>query len=91
VVQRLVVHLPAQAGGDRLHRLAPAVQHQPAQVALAAGALILAWQRLEDIGSERLQAPADGGQLGWCDAPHSSPSGGPGGRIHSHTTSQTQT
>ena len=90
-MQRLVVHLPAQASGDRLDRLAPPFQHQPTQVALAAGALILAWQRLEDVVRERLQASPDGSQLGWCDACQQLPSAWTGGRIHSHTNSQTQT
>jgi len=71
VVQRLVVHLPAEACGHRLDRLAAAIQQQPAQVALPAGALIGARQRREDIVGEGLQAPTDGGQLGRCDAPHS--------------------
>src|SRR5437773_1388697 len=48
---------------------APAVQHQPAQVALATGALVGAREGLEHVGGERLKAPADGGQLGRCDAP----------------------
>jgi hypothetical protein len=43
MVQRLVVDL-AEPGGHRLDRLAPPLQHQPAQVALAAGALIGAGQ-----------------------------------------------
>ena len=74
MVQRLVVHLPAEAGGHRLDRLAPSVQHQPAQVALPAGPLIGAWQRREDLGGEHLQAPTDGGQLGRCDASQQLPS-----------------
>ena len=69
MVQRLVVHLP-EALGHRLDRLAAPLQHQPAQVALPAGPLVLARQRLEDIVRERFQAPADGAQLAWCDAPH---------------------
>jgi hypothetical protein len=71
MVQRLVVDI-AEAPGHRLHRLAPPLQHQPAQVAGAAGALVLAWQGLEEVVGERLQASADGGQLAWCDASHSS-------------------
>jgi hypothetical protein len=90
VVQRLVVHLTAEPGSHRLDRLAPALQHQPAQVARAAGTLVLAWQRREDLVREPFQAPADGGQLGRCDASHSSLLV-TGGRIHPHTTSQTQT
>jgi hypothetical protein len=77
-MQRLVVDL-AQPGGHRLHRLAAAVQHQPAQVALATGTLVLARQRLEDVVRERFQTPADGGQLARCDASHSAPFGGPQG------------
>ncbi len=63
----------AQPLGHRLDRLAAAVQQQPAQVALPAGALIGAWQRFEDVVSERFQPPANRGQLGRCEAPHSSP------------------
>jgi hypothetical protein len=70
MVQRLGVHLP-EALGHGLDRLAPPVQHQPAQIALAAGALILARQRLQDVIGERLQALPDGGQLGRCDTSHS--------------------
>jgi hypothetical protein len=44
VVQRLVMHLPAKPGGHRLDRLAPPLQHQPAQIALATGTLILTRQ-----------------------------------------------
>ena len=85
VVQRLVVHLPPSRCGHRLDRLAPPLQHQPTQVALPAGALILARQRLEDVVGERLQAPADGGQLGWCDAPHPAPLlDRKGGSTHTH-------
>ena len=68
VVQRLVVDLP-EPGRHRLHRLAPAVQHQSTQVARSASALIGARQRLKDVVREGLQAPADGGQLARCDAP----------------------
>jgi len=78
VVQRLVVHLP-QPLGHRLHRLAPPLQHQPAQVALPAGTLVLTRQRPEDVLGERLQASADRRQLGRCDAPHNSPSAWTGG------------
>jgi hypothetical protein len=53
-MQRLVVHLTAEPLGHRFDRLAPAVQHQPAQVALAADTLVLARQRLEDVVRERL-------------------------------------
>jgi hypothetical protein len=73
MVQRLVVHLP-QPLGHRLDRLAPAVQHQPAQVARAAGTLVLARQRLKEVVGERLQASTDGGQLGRCDACQQLPS-----------------
>ena len=73
VVQRLVVHL-AQALGHRLDRLAAPIQHQPAQVALPTGTLVLARQRLQDVSGERLQAPAESGQLGRCDACHPAPS-----------------
>jgi site-specific DNA recombinase len=66
MVQRLVVHLP-EALGHRLDRLAPPLQHQPAQVAGTAGTLVLARQRLKDVVCERLQASTDGGQLGRCD------------------------
>ena len=71
MVQRLVVDI-AEALGHRLDRLAPSLQHQPAQVAGAAGALVLTRQGLEHIVGERLQASANGGQLAWCDASHSS-------------------
>jgi hypothetical protein len=73
VVQRLVVDLPTQPLRHRLHRPAAPVQHQPAQVARAAGTLIGARQRIDDVVGERFQAPADGGQLGRCDASHSAP------------------
>jgi site-specific DNA recombinase len=69
VVQRLVVRL-AQALGHRLDRLAPTLQHQPAQVALPPGALIGPWQRREDVLGEGFQASTDRGQLGWCEATH---------------------
>jgi hypothetical protein len=75
VVQRLVVDLTAQPVGHGLDRLAAAVQHQPAQVALTAGALVAAWQGLEDVGREPLQALPDRGQLACCNAPHTAPSG----------------
>jgi hypothetical protein len=68
VVQRLIVHLTAEPAGHRLDRLAPSVQQQPAQVALATGTLVGARQGLEDVVRERLQASADGGQLGRRDA-----------------------
>jgi hypothetical protein len=68
--ERLVVHL-TQALGHRLDRLAPAVQHQPAQVALPAGALIGAWQRREDVAGEGFKASTDPGQFGCCEASHS--------------------
>jgi hypothetical protein len=49
-----------------------ALQHQPAQLAGAAGSLVLTRQRLQHLVREPLQASADGGQLAWCDASHSS-------------------
>jgi hypothetical protein len=64
VVQRLVVHLPAEALGHRLDRCAPAVQHQPTQVALPAGALIGACKRGEQVVGEGFQASTDRGQFG---------------------------
>jgi hypothetical protein len=70
VVQRLVVHL-TKAGGHRLDRLAPTVQHQPTQVALPAGALIGARQRREQVVGEGFQASTDRGQFGCCEATHS--------------------
>jgi hypothetical protein len=70
MMQRLVVRL-TQALGHRLDRLAPPVQHQPAQVALAAGALIGACQRRKDVIGEGLQASTNRGQFGWCEATHS--------------------
>lgn len=91
VVQRLIVHLPAQAGGHRLDRLAPAVQHQPPQVALTVGTLVLARQRLEHLGGERLQTSADRGQLGRCDPRHPVPSTQREGRIRSHPNHHRQT
>jgi hypothetical protein len=69
VVQRLVVDLP-QPLRHRLDRLAPAIQHQPAQVVLATGTLVLARQRLEDVLGKGFQASADSSQVAWCDAPH---------------------
>jgi hypothetical protein len=70
VAQRLVVHL-AQALGHRFDRRAPAVQHQPTQLALPAGALIDTWQRGEQVVGEGFQASTDRGQLGCCEATHS--------------------
>ncbi len=72
MVQRLVLHI-SQPLGHRLDRLAAAVQHQPAQVAQPTGTLIGAWQRLEHLGGEPLQASTDGGQLGRCDPPTAPP------------------
>jgi hypothetical protein len=72
VVQRLVVDR-TEPGGHRLDRLAAAVQQQPAQVALPAGALISTWQRREQVVGEGFQASTDRGQLGWCEASHSFP------------------
>ena len=72
MMQRLVVDLP-QPLGHRLHRLAPAIQHQPTQITLPTGTLILPRQRLQDVLGERFQAPAHGDQLGWCDAPTAPP------------------
>jgi hypothetical protein len=80
-MQRLVVHL-AQALGHRLDRLAAAVQHQPAQVALPAGALIGTLKRREDVVGEGFQSSTDRGQLGWCEASHSLLHvHGPGGQV----------
>jgi hypothetical protein len=62
-MQRLVVHL-TQTLGHRLDRLAPAVQHQPAQVALPPHALIGTRQRREDVLGEGFQASTDRGQPG---------------------------
>jgi len=91
VVQRLVVHL-AQAGGHRLDRLAPAVQQQPAQVALPAGALIGTWQRREEVVGEGFQASTDPGQLSCCEASHSlPPCAGTGRTSPSHPTHQPPT
>ena len=72
MVQRLVMDL-AETGGHRLDRLAAAVQHQPPQVALPAGALIGARQGREDVVGEGFQASTDWGQLGWCEGSHSLP------------------
>jgi hypothetical protein len=91
VVQRLVVHL-AQARRHRLDRLAPALQHQPTQVALPAGALIGTRQRREQIVGEGLQASTDPGQFGCCEAAHSLlPCGGTGRTGPSHPTHQPPT
>ena len=49
----------AQALGHRLHRLALAVQHQPAQIHLALGPLVPTGQRAEHLSRERLQARTD--------------------------------
>lgn len=57
LLELLVVH--AQALGHRLHRLALAVQHQPAQVQLALGPLVPALERAEHLRGERLQTRAD--------------------------------
>jgi hypothetical protein len=70
-MQRLVVDL-AEALRHRLDRLTPSLEHQPAQVAGAAGSLVLTRQGLEHLVRERLQASADSGQLACCDASHSS-------------------
>ena len=69
MVQRLVVRL-TQALGHRLDRLAPPVQHQPAQVALPAGTLISPCKRGEDVVGEGFQASTNPGQFGWCEATH---------------------
>jgi hypothetical protein len=80
-VQRLVVHL-ARALGHRLGRLAAAVQHQPTQVALPAGALIGALKRREEVVGECFQASTDRGRLGRCEATHSLlPVHRPGGQV----------
>jgi hypothetical protein len=70
VVQRLVVHL-AQTLRHRLDRLAAAVQHQPAQVALPTGALIGALKRREQVVGVGFQPSADHSQFGGCEATHS--------------------
>ena len=57
LLQLLVVH--TQALGHRLHRLALAVQHQPAHVQLALGPLVPALQRAEHLRSERLKPRTD--------------------------------
>jgi hypothetical protein len=90
-MQRLVVHL-AKALGHRLDRLAAAVQHQPTQVALPAGALIGTWQRREQVVGEGLQASTDPGQFGCCQASHSLlPCAGTGRTDPSHPTYQLPT
>ena len=63
LLQRLLVAV-RQPLGHGLDRLALAVQHQPAQIALTPAALIGARQRLEHLGGEGDQAPAHPGQLG---------------------------
>jgi hypothetical protein len=90
VVQRLVVHL-AEPGGHRPDRLAAALQQQPAQVALPAGALIGALQRGEEVVGEPFQAVTDGGQLGRCDAPHGVSLARTGRTAPSHPTHQPPT
>ena len=55
-----------QPGGHRLDRLAPAVQQQPAQVAVAPAALILAGKGLEQVLGEGGQAGADAAKLCGC-------------------------
>jgi hypothetical protein len=67
VVQRLVVDL-AEALRHRLDRLAAAVQHQPAQVALTTSTLISARQGREDVVGEGFQTSTDRSQLGCCEA-----------------------
>jgi hypothetical protein len=63
LLQRLLVTV-WEPLGHGLDRLALAVQHQPAQIALTPAALIGARQRLEHLGGEGDQAPAHPGQLG---------------------------
>jgi hypothetical protein len=49
--------------GHRLHRLAPAIQQQPAHVGGALVPLIAAGQRRKHLRRELLQPPTHGGQL----------------------------
>jgi hypothetical protein len=63
LLQRLLVAV-REALGHGLDRLALAVQHQPAQVALTPAALIGPGQGFEHLGGEGDQAPAHPGQLG---------------------------
>src|SRR5215211_8953780 len=82
VVQRLVVHL-AEPGGHRFDRLAPPVQHQPAQVALATGTLVLARQRLEHSAANPSRRPPMAANSAGVIPPNSSPPGRPeGGSTH---------
>jgi hypothetical protein len=86
VVQRLVMHLAAEPSGHRLDRLAPPLQHQPAQVARPAGTLVGARQRREDVVRERLQAPAMAASSAGVMPPTSAPSAWTGG-ASTHTPS----
>jgi hypothetical protein len=69
LLQRVRVGLgvtAGQAGGHRFDGLALAVQKQPAQVALAPAALILAGDGLEDVLGEGGQTGADAAKLCGC-------------------------
>src|SRR4051812_45825876 len=55
----------AQPGRHRLHRLALAVEHQPAQIQLTLGPLIRPWQFAEHLRGESHQPRPDLGHLLW--------------------------
>src|SRR4051794_7599108 len=58
-----------QPGRHRLHRLALAVEHQPAQIQLTLGPLIRPWQFAEHLGGESHQTRPDLGHLLWSHEP----------------------
>src|SRR4051794_39491544 len=58
-----------QPGRHRLHRLALAVEHQPAQIQLTRGPLIRPWQFAEHLGGESHQTRPDLGHLLWSHEP----------------------
>src|SRR4051794_4534809 len=58
-----------QPGRHRLHRLALAVEHQPAQMQLTRGPLIRPWQFAEHLRGESHQTRPDLGHLLWSHEP----------------------
>src|SRR3954453_22324095 len=67
LLQLLMTH--TQPGRHRLHRLALAVEHQPAQIQLTRGPLIRPWQFAEHLGGESHQTRPDLGHLLWSHEP----------------------
>src|SRR3954451_3402990 len=67
LLQLLMIH--TQPGRHRLHRLALAVEHQPAQIQLTGAPLIRPWQFAEHLGGESHQTRPDLGHLLWSHEP----------------------